>query len=287
MAKIALVGQGGGMRNAFASGVFEGAQLDPTVFDACFATSSFSTTAALFLSGLNGLTKDIWINQLTKKNIFSLMYNPLVRRRRPADVHELIANVQQYLDKKALNPDLKLIVTVARLKDGTTHYIEVTPTNALSVFRAACALPIIAKPQKIDDPAYGEDIFIDGGVSDTFPVQEVYNRGYRRILIVSNRPFGAELRPAGPFMQRLAAPFYPETRQAIERRHIQYKKAWDFIRNPPKDVSLIVLSPPEELPCSRLDRSPKRVAQTYDIGVSVGAKQAKEIKDILEHWKAE
>lgn len=68
-------------------------------------------------------------------------------------------------------------------KTGFTQYINLKNTDKdfiVKALTASSALPIIYSPVTIKD-----QYFVDGGVNDNLPIHPIYQRGYRKAIVIS------------------------------------------------------------------------------------------------------
>ncbi|MFH1404897.1 MAG: DUF6363 domain-containing protein [Patescibacteria group bacterium] len=271
--KIALVGEGGGTRNSFASGVMIGTEIFPEKFSTCFGVSSAFGNFAYFVSCQREFALSLWTSELTSRDVFS--WSRLASLKRPADIDHLVDKACASLDRKAVvNSKTRLVGVVARLVDGQTLYVDATEKNIDSLFKATCALPILAKPIK-----FANGFCVDGGLTDPLPVVEAYRQGFRKMLVIRNKhyvdPYEKFDTPIVKILRRS-----PQYAKAIKQRIEKHAKTLAFLKNPPNDLEMLIIAPQTELPCGRFDKSVEKVTKAFEIGVEQG-KQMKEQVDLF------
>ena len=270
--RVAAVIPGGGMVNAFVSGVIKGAQLQPSHFNAIFTHSSAAHLSAFFIAGQIELSKRIWVDELTKSEVFNRAN--VLKGKRPANVDFLVDECCKELDIDAVTGSrTKLVVSLFRRRDGKTKYFEATKQNIRTLLKATGAIPLIARPVTLADASYA-----DGGTGEALPVEKAYAMGYRKILVILNEPIDVEMESFSKLITWLAFPTSGNARRAAQARKSHFDKAIDFIQRPPADVEVHVISPGKKLPAARFCRSKKLVEETYQIGVEKGQTE----RDILQ-----
>lgn len=263
--RSALVLPGGGMRNVWQSGFLLGAEF--ALPDHCdiFACSSGACVGAALLAGQLAATQEIWITDLCDPRTYGL--RAVWRSGRFADVDYVVDDCcvsRLDLDRVRKAPS-KLIVSTLRRDTGETVYHEVTEDNASHVIKASCALPNVARPRQLDGAWH-----IDGAVKDVVPILEVLRRGYKRILVIANRPVEEFGTRASWLTAWLTFPFHPRARRAYAEG--LGKEALCLLREPDRSVSakLDVIAPSAVLPAQRLCRSPAIMEETFWLAHRVG-----------------
>lgn len=270
MNNTALILPCGGMRNAYLSGVLEGLNITPDIFDAIFASSSAALAAAFFIAQQNSATRTIWTHNLTSPEVFT--YRRMLKGKRPADVHYLVDVACRNLKKDAvIHSTTKLFVGVFDVKKGITEYIRVTDDNFSDIMKATCAFPVASHPIY-----YNDTVYADGGIEAILPVQEVYRQGYSKQMIINSVCPQKGVSTYGPVRQLIAFPTSAPARKALKQRLIHYETAMAFIQSPPAGVTTHMISASKPLPAHRFSRRPDEVHATYTTGCLDGIQHREE-----------
>ena len=276
MEKSALLLPGGGMRNAYISGLLSGLSIQPSQFDFVFACSSAAETAAFFIANQIALTGRIWIDELTSPNVFS--YRRMLRGMRPADIDYVVEHCCRALNREALLASpTKLIVSIFNLHKGKTEFVVLTSDNFTRVMKATCAFPMLAPSVDFGNG----NIYVDGGVEEIFAFDEAYRVGCRKFLVLMNWPLESVIESYHALASFVAFPWSPEARRALRNRAERIQRTLVFIRRPPPDVLLEFLAPPAHLPADRFCRDRQLVQQTYAVGFTQGEQEHKRIHEFL------
>lgn len=267
----------GGMRVAFTSGVLEGARLEPRHFDALYGASSSASLTAFFAALQLYLTRGIWTNDLTSRDVYDLM-RAFRRGQRPADVDHLVDVCCGGLNvHAAINSGVKLYISVFRLKDGETRYVQATEANLTDLLKTTLCIPGIARPRLFDG-----ELCADGGMVHTLPIRRAHDDGHDKIIVFDNRPMRDRVRHHVMIGATLLSIRHPGSWRSIFRRSRAYCDAIDFAKRPPEGSRVLYISPEYELPGTFLSRSPAAVERNYDLGVAVGKQRRYEIIRFLE-----
>ncbi|WP_434362730.1 patatin family protein [Parasalinivibrio latis] len=266
--KRALVVEGGAMRGVFASGVldaFLAKRFQP--YDFAVGVSAGASTLIGYLAGQQGRSYKVITELATQKAFF----NPgrFARGGDLIDVRWLWFNSELVypLDKRAFFNSIPMLATVTSVETGEADYYRINPENIDDVMQATCALPLAYR----QSPCFSGGCYTDGGVADSIPVREAYRRGARDITVVLSHPLGYEMPDAKyPWLVKRILGRYPGVADAMVRRADNYNASLDFIRNPPSDCVVRVLTPTDDFTVERLTMNRKKLEAGYRMGFEAG-----------------
>lgn len=134
--------------------------------------------------------------------------------------------------------------------------------------RASSALPLVSHPVKI-----GDQLLLDGGMSDSIPLKYFQEQGFERNIVILTQPKGftkerTKLMPLfRAFMKR-----YPAIIEAMNRRHIMYNAQLEYLAQEERAGRIIVIAPEDTLPIGRTEQNGKRMQQVYQMGREIAEK---------------
>ncbi len=264
MGPIALVGEAGGMRNVYVSGLLRGLGLPPQMVGAAYAVSSAAPTLAYFLNGQDEEAYRTWTRRLTKPEVFSLMH--LVRLQRPANLDQVVEEICAELDvDRLLSGATPLTVGMVDAQSAACEYLTLSHDNYVEAIKATCAIPGVASPVMIDGRAK-----VDGALFDPLPVLRAIADGHRTIVVVPNKPHGFVPELPGVLMGRMLFAGMPQLRAALPKRIEYYAATWQTMLNPPEGVNIFVAAPEAIVPVDRFERDADALSRAYDQGVERG-----------------
>lgn len=279
--EITLIGEAGGMRNAFASGLKNGfiqKGLHPDMISRAYGCSSAVPQLAYFLTGDCAQTRRIWL-RLTDRALL----NPrrVFSAKHVGDIDRLVDHHCATLKISKLD-EVCLFAVLAHHKSAEPHYLRVTSTNAREVLKAGCVVPALGRPIYVSGERY-----IDGGVLDPLPVIHAYEEGARRIIVISNRPAGYAPRGA---IRELILPWllfcnHPKLLARFSRLWEHYNQTIEFMKRPPADLDLLVIRPDHPLP-PMLTRNPRLVRQAYNAGRQIANREWPRVEQFLSPKKS-
>lgn len=128
--------------------------------------------------------------------------------------------------------------------------------------RASSALPLVSHPVKI-----GEQLLLDGGMSDSIPLKYFQEQGFEHNIVILTQPIGftkqrTKLMPLfRAFMKR-----YPAIIEAMDRRHLMYNAQLEYLAQEERAGRVTVIAPDDTLPIGRTEQNGKRMQLVYNMG---------------------
>jgi predicted patatin/cPLA2 family phospholipase len=275
--KTALVVEGGAMRGIFSTGILDSflkKSFNP--FDICIGTSAGALNVAAFLAGMYKRNYTIYTDYSLRKDFINVW--KFIRGGHLVDLDWMwnitISEVRLNLDAIMKNKS-DFYAGLTDVKTGKAVYIKPTKKNLEQVIKGSSAIPIFyRKFIEINGSQYA-----DGGVADPIPVQEAYRQGATNILVLRSRPYSKTVEPGSEvLLSRLVLRKHPGLIQAILNRSRVYQESIDFMRNPPKGITIIEINPPEDFKTSRLTKDKSVLDSDYEKGVKIGMQ-------IVRRWK--
>ncbi|WP_211916592.1 patatin family protein [Vibrio sp. B1REV9] len=275
----ALIVEGGAMRGIFSCGVldhFLAKNFSP--FDSFWGVSAGASNLAAYLAKMPGRNRKIYLDYSLRQEFISP--SQIVRG---GDIMNLdwmwnITLKELGIDKNVLRADERpFFLGVTRQDNGQPEYLTPSVEMLAETMKASSALPILYRSGvRLNGVTY-----VDGGVADAIPVAEAIKRGARKIMILRSRP--AHYRKSPPKLNSLTAHLLKETPALIQpmlTRHERYNQALHLIENPPANVEIIQVCPPNNFKLKRLSRSPEPLRKAYDLGLECG-------KQAIKRWENE
>lgn len=271
---VTVVLEGGGMRNAFTNAVLLKLRefgFGPDDVNAIYACSSAAPTAAYFIARQLDRALGLWTEELLQPEIFD-PYRMLVRSR-TSDIDLLIDDLcASLLDATALSDRTVLVVNMVREQDAEPLYVTCDDDNMQQVMKATCALPLLMRKVMFQDARV-----LDGGLVDPLPILRAYEDGYRKFLVIGNRPPGhVPLERWEVALTKITFSRNKRLRSGILAMRDRYLRSMQFINDPPPDVQMCLIAPRTELPSSRFCRDREKVLETIERGERAA----------MRHWSA-
>ena len=151
--------------------------------------------------------------------------------------------------------------------------------EAMDWFRASASMPIFAKPVELEG-----HVLLDGGISDSIPLQFLQDKGYDKNLVVLTRPKGYRKKPShGIPLIRLFTRKYPKVAALMRTRHRRYNEEVEYIEQQAETGNTFVLYPEYPLNIGRIEQNEQKMIAIYNHGREVALKHLSELKKFLEN----
>jgi predicted patatin/cPLA2 family phospholipase len=257
------------MRGIFSSGVLDAfLQQQFAPFDLAIGCSAGACNLASHLAGQWGRNRLCYMKYMTRPEFISprrflrgghwIDFDWLweaFERDHPLDLRSLAAS------------PVELLMSATSYQTGLPVYLKPAPGDLMPALRGSCALPILYR----NAVHVGGQRVLDGGVSAPIPVQEAYRLGARRILVIRSRPANFVKRVStSNTLSAFAFRDSPGFRKALSRAPEAYRQAVSFIRNPPKDCTILHVAPPQTLATRRTSRDVRALELDYALGRELG-----------------
>lgn len=268
--RAGLVLEGGGMRGIFTIGVLDNLMDRGIEFPYTVGVSAGACNGLSYLSGQRGrakytntelLEKHRYIgfrHLLTKRNImdFDLLFHKLPEEIYPYDYKALAQNANRFE-----------MVTTSCLTGKACYFEEKNdPKRVIEIVKASSSLPFVCPITFVD----GEPM-LDGGISDSIPVERAWSQGFDNNLIVLTRNRGYR-KPDKP--SRIPFFFYrkyPNAKEAIRNRNLMYNKQMELVEKLEDEGRAVVLRPERPVEVDRMERDTKKILALYEEGYNLAS----------------
>ncbi|MBQ7115719.1 MAG: patatin family protein [Clostridia bacterium] len=279
--KTALILEGGGMRGLYTAGVLDILMKNDIYTDVAVGVSA----GALF--GINYKSKQIgrvlrynlkyagnpsytgWKSLLKTGNLMNkeFWFEDIPFKLDPMDC-------EAYRNNKT-----EFHAVVTNLLNGKAEYksiFDLENEECMEYLRASGSLPFCSKPVIVNGIPY-----LDGGIADSIPLKEYYEKGYEKIVVVLTRPANYRksggIHGAGAFYKK-----YPEFVKTLSNRNSVYNQQCEYVERLEKEGKILVIRPSEFIDISRTETDRKIMQQMYDLGIKDAENKLKAIKEYLE-----
>lgn len=168
-------------------------------------------------------------------------------------------------------------VTVTNLATGKPEYHKVDNVfEQMELLRASSALPLASKIVEWQGNKY-----LDGGLSDSIPVDFARNLGFDKLIVVLTRPLDYRKKPSSGRMYKLFYNKYPNFVKVASKRYQHYNDTVEHIIDLEEKGELFAIRPSQNLEIGRLETNPDKYQEIYQIGVDDTEKVLKQLKDYL------
>ena len=241
---VDLVLEGGGMRGLFTAGVLDVLQEQGVYgFDTVWGVSAGAINAASYLSRQQGRYMRESLAFRDDPRFMGL--KSFAKTGDIAGADFLYHQIQDVIDpfdyETFAQRRSRFVVVASSLAFGTPAYLEVRSLpEEVDKVRASASLPVVSRIVELE-----EGRFLDGGTTDSVPVERALEEGADTAVVVLTQDRGFEKRPA-PELQALADrryasyPYYLEAmRSRPQRYNAQRERIWELDR----EGKIVVVAP--------------------------------------------
>jgi len=278
--KIGLVLEGGGMRGLFSAGVL----------DALLELKELS------VNGIVGVSSGalFGVNYVSKQKERAVRYNKkYADDKRYMGLHswittgnavnkdfafyELPCKLDVFDNEAFKKAETDFYVVMTNVESGKPEYVLIEDAFAqMEYLRATSALPFASKIIEINGKKY-----LDGGISDSIPIDFCESLGYDKIIAVLTRPEGTYKEDKLGFLYKLVYRKYPNLVNSLLNMATDYEKVLAKIKDLENKGKIFVVRPPEVLKIGRLEKNRDKIQKVYDTGLNTGLKELDNIVKYL------
>ena len=155
----------------------------------------------------------------------------------------------------------------------------------MEVLRATSAMPFVSKMVEIDGKKY-----LDGGVSDSIPIEKCKELGYNKIIVILTRPIEYRKKKANESITKIKYAKYPQLAKCIINRYQNYNNSVEKIIDMENKKEIFVIRPSKTIKIGRIERDAEKLQEMYDLGIEDCKNKLADLKEYLKgenRWKIE
>lgn len=281
MNKIGLILEGGGMRGIYTAGVLDFFIEKNIEVDITIGVSAGSCHASSYLSKQYKRAYNATVDYINDKRYLS--FSNLIKTGSIFGMDFMFNKIPNELNiydyDTFAKSKSKFVVVATNCETGSPEYFELKDLKKEIIYmQASCSIPMFANIVEIDNFK-----LVDGGVSDSVPIEYSLNQGYRKNIVVLTRDitYKKNKQKFLPIVNRKYKK-YPNLVKAIENRHLNYNKSLNLVNQLEKDGDVLVIRPKKPVNVSQIEKNAKKLTALYEEGYD----DAKELYDkILDFIK--
>lgn len=281
MNKIGLILEGGGMRGIYTAGVLDFFIEKNIEVDITIGVSAGSCHASSYLSKQYKRAYNATVDYINDKRYLS--FSNLIKTGSIFGMDFMFNKIPNELNiydyDTFAKSKSKFVVVATNCETGSPEYFELKDLKKEIIYmQASCSIPMFANIVEIDDFK-----LVDGGVSDSIPIEYSLNQGYKKNIVVLTRDITYK-KNKQKFLSIVNRKYkkYPNLIKAIENRHLNYNKSLNLVNQLEKDGDVLVIRPKKPVNVSQIEKNAKKLTSLYEEGYD----DAKELYDkILDFIK--
>ena len=279
--KVGLVLEGGGMRALFTAGVLD-ALLDVKELDVdgIVGVSAGALFGANYVSGQK--ERAIRYNKKYARDKRYMGFHSWITTGNAVNkefaFYELPFKLDVFDQEKFKESKIDFYVVMTNVENGKSEYVLIKDIfEQMEYLRATSALPFASKIIEINGKKY-----LDGGISDSIPIDYCESLGYDKIILVLTRPENTHKEDKLNFLYKLVYRKYPKLVERLINMGKDYEVVLKKIKKLENENKIFVIRPPKVLKIGRLEKDENKIQEVYDIGLNTGKI---EINNLLNYLK--
>jgi len=262
---IGLVLEGGAMRGMYTAGVLD------VFLDNKIEVDGIIGVSAGVLFGVNYLSKQkgraIRYNKRFAKDKRYMGISSLIKTgniiNKEFAFYEVPFKLDIFDQETFEKSDADFFATVTNVETGEPEYIKIKNVfEQMEVLRATSAMPFVSKIVEVDSKKY-----LDGGISESIPIEKCKELGYNKIIVVLTRPIEYRKKKANERLTKIKYSKYPNLVQTINNRYKNYNDSVEKIIDMENKKEIFVIRPSKTINIKRIERNADKLQEMYDLGI--------------------
>ena len=162
--------------------------------------------------------------------------------------------------------EVEFYAVVTNMETGKPEYIKIDDLKdkeQLEYLRASGSMPYVSKPVIIKGKKY-----LDGGISDSIPIEKIMNMGFDRVIIILTRPIEYRKKKGNEKIPQIYYRKYPKLVETISNRYKMYNEEVEKVIQLEKEKKIFVIRPSRTVGIKRIERDIDKIQEMYDLGKS-------------------
>lgn len=283
MYQAGLVLEGGGMKGVYTAGVLDFFLDKEIMISNVYGVSAGACQMCSYLSRQRERGYRVYVDYLDNRQycgVESLLttgdfFNAKI-------CYELIPDYLYPFDYEAFdNYEGKAYAVVTNIKSGRAEYIHIKDSKKqMNVIRASSSLPLVSQNVKI-----GDNLYLDGGLSDSIPIRKSILDGNRKNIVVMTKEEGfIRKQTSASHLALMKARYikYPKVYELMAGRHIEYNATLEYLERQEKNGQAFVIRPKSDCGVGRIEKDRSKLEALYFAGYKDAEENYIQLLEYLE-----
>lgn len=265
--RLGLVLEGGGMRGIYTSGVLDEFLEQGIRVDGLVGVSAGILHGVTYVSEQYGRNVRYMVKYRSDKRFMSFSslwktgnicetefcYHEIPEKLFPFDYDTYRRNAER----------MEVYACATNLETGKAEYLRVTDLKEqIDALRASASLPLVSETVEYEGMK-----LLDGGTSDSIPVEFMRDKGFARNIVILTRPEGYRKGADRTiFLMKRKYADYPAYIQAAASREKNYNDTLEKIRAYEESREVFVIRPSRDLGIGRTEKNIEKLKRMYKLG---------------------
>lgn len=283
MIQAGLVLEGGGMKGFYTAGVLDFFLDKGMEFSSVYGVSAGACHMCSYLSKQRERAKNVCMDYLKTSNYCGVksllttgdLFNAKV-------CYELIPDYLDPYDYETFNRyEGKAYAVVTNIETGCPEYLKIRDMKRdIQAVRASASLPLVSRNVKI-----GNNLYLDGGLADSVPIQKSIMDGNRKNVVVLTKEQGFRRKEdsrANLALIKMRYLKYPKVYELMKNRHIAYNRMLDYLEEQVKAGRAFVIRPGAKSDVGRIEKDEEKLQRLYEQGYREAKEQYEQLQSYLD-----
>lgn len=270
--KTGIIDVGGGMRGAYAAGVFDRCMDMGVHFDVGIGISAGSANILAYTAGQRGRNRPFYVEYPFRKEYMSLGNFLLKRSYLDLDyIYGTLSNSggENPLDFPAIMASsTEFCVVACDAETGEAKYFSKVDIGQddYSILKASSAIPFVCHPYEVKGRLY-----YDGALGDPIPLEKAFQMGCDRVVLILTKPKNLFRQPGkDPSFAKHIENRYPEAAKQLRLRARRYNNGVDLAKAYEAEGRVLIVSPDDTCGVDTLTRDRDALQRLYEKGYKDG-----------------
>lgn len=278
--KVGLVLEGGAMRGMYTAGVLD------TFLENNIEVDGIIGVSAGVLFGVNYLSKQKgrvirynkrFINDRRYMGLWSLLTTGNIINKE-FSFYEVPQKLDVFDNDTFMKSKIDFWAIVTNMETGNAEYIKLDDLFAqMEVLRATSAMPYVSKIVELENGKY-----LDGGISDSIPVEKCKELGFDKVIVVLTRPLDYRKRKPKEFLAKTYYRKYPKFAKTLNNRYKMYNETVEKIIDMENKKEIFVIRPTRLVKVKRIEKDPNKLQEMYELGIEDAKNSLEKLNEYIK-----
>lgn len=279
--KVGLVLEGGAMRGLYSAGVIDTLLEENIQVDKIIGVSAGALFGMNYKSKQKGRVLRYNTKYVRNKNymgIYSFLTTGNIMNE-DFCFHKLVYELDPVDFKTYKESPEEFYAVVTNMENGKAEYVlldDFENKDNIEYLRASGSMPFVSRPVMINNKKY-----LDGGCSDSIPIDKMLDMDVDKIIVVLTRPLNYRKKPSSALINKMFYRKYPHFVDTLNHRYLNYNLSLDKIIALEKNKEIFVLRPSRLVKIKRLEKDVNVIKEMYDLGCQDAKKELENLKTYL------
>ena len=283
MVKIGMVLEGGAMRGMYTAGVLDTLMDNEINIDGIVGVSAGALFGVNYFSNQKGRVLRYNKKYCGDKRYISIRSLILTGNviNKKFTFYKMTKELDPFDNETYIENNKIYYATATNVETGKPEYFKINNVlEQLEELRATSAMPFASRMIKINGKKY-----LDGGISDSIPIDKCMSLGFDKIIVVLTQPLEYRkkaLNKKKESLVKLRFKKYPNLIYTMMNRYKNYNDTIEKIIDLENKKEIFVIRPSKKINIALMEKNPNKIQEIYDLGVKDCKKKIKDLNDFLK-----